>query len=218
MSNYHLIIKPCYPVFHMYLSQNNLHASTQSPYRPFRSVETAVLTFESAKWHLGCTRLHHRAQNLVPLDFSVTFDLIEACQRLDRHFSLDTMLKRNAWMVVLYLDGRSQPVVIPDMYHLIRVVLECGVFPHGSVAGPIAFTLFSAPLQDIIQAIKKIMACIADIRSWREVPIEEVKYYCLEWSQDWAHLLFIWVCWFMNVSHQSRLVTLLFTLQPVLEL
>ena len=69
--------------------------------------------------------------------------------------------------------------------------LKCGV-PQGSVAGPLAFTLFSARLQAIIKshglecviyaddsqlylsfspkdrklAIKKIEACIADIRAW----------------------------------------------------
>ena len=89
-----------------------------------------------------------------------------------------------------YLGGRTQSVVICDVSSD-PVLLDCGV-PQGSVAGPLAFTLFSAPLQDIIeshgvnsviyaddtqlfvtfppkdrlQAIKKIEACIADIRSW----------------------------------------------------
>ena len=89
-----------------------------------------------------------------------------------------------------YLDGRSQRVVIKDSV-LYPTTLECGV-QQGSVAGPIKFVMYSAPLQDIISsdginsviyaddtqlyimfhpndpnpAISRIEACVNDVKSW----------------------------------------------------
>ena len=89
-----------------------------------------------------------------------------------------------------YLNNRTQHVLInnvkSDRHHL-----WCGV-PQGSVAGPLEFILFSAPLQDLIaahgissvayaddtqlyitfdpadraSAIAKVEVCIQDVKSW----------------------------------------------------
>ncbi len=89
-----------------------------------------------------------------------------------------------------YLKGSTQHVVIDSVFPDL-VELQCGV-PHGSVAGPVLFILFSAPLQDIVashgiksvvyaddtqllitfkpedrdSAVRKMDLCIEDIRSW----------------------------------------------------
>ncbi len=88
------------------------------------------------------------------------------------------------------MNDRTQSVSIGDVISDPKD-LDCGV-PQGSVAGPLLFTLFSAPLQDIIashglqsvvyaddtqiyfifhrkdrlSAVQKIESCVADIRSW----------------------------------------------------
>ena len=171
----------------MYLSDNNLYASTQSAYRPFHSVETAVLKVQN---DILAALDHRNEALLVLLDFSAAFDLIDHRQLLDRLSSRYGVKAKALEWFESYLDDRTQSVVIRDVSSD-PVVLDCGV-PQGSVARPLAFTLFSAPLQDIfeshginsviyaddtqlfltfppkdrLQAIKKIEACIADIRSW----------------------------------------------------
>ena len=170
-----------------YLSDNHLYASTQSAYRPCHSVETAIVKVQNdilAALDKGKEAL------LVLLDFSAAFDLIDHKQLLDRLITRYGVKGKAFKWFASYLGGRSQSVVINDT-ESDHVTLECGV-PQGSVAGPIAFILFSAPLQDVIeshgvnsaiyaddtqlyvtfspdertQAIKKIEACVDGIRAW----------------------------------------------------
>ena len=170
-----------------YLSDNHLYASTQSAYRPCHSVETAIVKVQNdilAALDKGKEAL------LVLLDFSAAFDLIDHKQLLDRLITRYGVKGKAFKWFASYLCGRSQSVVINDT-ESDPVTLECGV-PQGSVAGPIAFTLFSAPLQDVIeshgvnsaiyaddtqlyvtfspdermQAIKKIEACVDGIRAY----------------------------------------------------
>ena len=84
------------------------------------------------------------------LDFTAAFDTIDhthLCHRLSSRFGIrDTALK---WFSS-YLNNRKQSVLIDtvnsDCHHL-----WCGV-PQGSVAGPLEFIMFSAPLQELISA------------------------------------------------------------------
>ena len=84
------------------------------------------------------------------LDFSAAFDTINhehLIQRLSSRYGITgTALN---WFSS-YLNNRTQHVLInnvkSDHHHL-----WCGV-PQGSVAGPLEFILFSAPLQDLIAA------------------------------------------------------------------
>ncbi|CAB4013671.1 Hypothetical predicted protein, partial [Paramuricea clavata] len=65
--------------------------------------------------------------------------------RLESYFGFsDTVIK---WFKS-YLTGRSQSVVIGDVVSTLRH-LEYGV-PQGSVLGPLLFTLYIAPLEDVI--------------------------------------------------------------------
>ena len=172
-----------------YLTDNHLHAPMQSAYRPFHSVETALLKVNNDI----LTSLDKRKEVLlVLLDFSAAFDLIDHEQLLDR-LTARYGVKGNVWRwFSSYLSNRTQSVAVGDVLSD-PVDLKCGV-PQGSVAGPLAFTMFSAPLQAIIeqhgissvvyaddtqlyvsfsprdrqQAVKKIEACIADVRIWCE--------------------------------------------------
>jgi hypothetical protein len=127
---------------------------------------------------------------LLLLDFSAAFDTIDHNQLLNRLTSRYGVDGKALQWISTYLNGRTQSVAIGNVLSK-PVALKCGV-PQGSVAGPLIFTLFSAPLQDIIAshglqsvvyaddtqiyfifnpadrrlAVQKIEACVADIRSW----------------------------------------------------
>ncbi len=173
--------------FQAYLSNNHLHASNQSAYRQFHSVETALLRVQNDI----LTALDSRKEVLlVLLDFSAAFDLIDHNQLLTRLATRYGVTGNVLNWFSSYLRNRTQSVAVGDTLSD-PVELNCGV-PQGSVAGPLAFTLFSAPLQAIIeshniqcvfyaddsqmylpfkpedrhQAVKRIETCIADIRSW----------------------------------------------------
>ncbi len=124
------------------------------------------------------------------LDFSAAFDTLDHQQLLSRLISRYGITGSVLKWITSYLEGRTQSVAIGEVLSD-PVPLTCGV-PQGSVAGPLMFTLFSAPIQDIIAshdlqsivyaddtqiyytfhpkdrqlAVQKIEACVADIRSW----------------------------------------------------
>ena len=170
-----------------YLSENNLHARMQSAYRSFHSVETALLKVQNDI--LRALDKHQEALLLL-LDFSAAFDTIDHNQLLNRLTSRYGVKGKVLQWISSYLNGRTQSVAIGNVLSD-PVDLNCGV-PQGSVADPLIFTLFSAPLQDIIEshglqsvvyaddtqiyftfppkdrllAVQKIESCVADIRSW----------------------------------------------------
>ena len=87
---------------------------------------------------------------LVLLDVSSAFDT------LDHSVLMDTLYTRFglrgtalAW-IKSYLTNRSQAVVMKDV-HSFPAKLACGV-PQGSVLGPLLFSLYVAPIKDIIIA------------------------------------------------------------------
>ena len=87
---------------------------------------------------------------LVLLDLSAAFDTYDhqiLLARLRKYFNFtETALK---WFSS-YLLGRSQRVSIADATSPQRC-LEYGV-PQGSILGPLLFTLYMAPLQDVIRS------------------------------------------------------------------
>ena len=117
----------------MYLCENNLNARMQSACRSFHSLETALLKVQNDI--LGALDKYQEALLLL-LDFSAAFDTIDHDQRLNRS-RYGVRGKVRQWISSYFF--LSNPVD-----------LNCGV-PQGSAAGPFIFTLFSAPLQDIIE-------------------------------------------------------------------
>ena len=97
------------------------------------------------------------------LDLSAAFDTLDhhtlLIERLRSYFGFsDTALQ---WFSS-YLHGRSQRVIIDDTISSPRY-LELGV-PQGSILGPLLFTLYIAPLQDVIQAYNLNCMFYADDR------------------------------------------------------
>ena len=87
---------------------------------------------------------------LVLLDLSAAFDTIDhdiLLQRLHSRFGFSGSVLN--WFRT-YLHGRSQCVTIGACTSD-SSALECGV-PQGSVLGPLLFTLYIAPLEDLIRA------------------------------------------------------------------
>ena len=128
-----------------FLNSNNLYPSFQSAYRKFHSTETALLKVTN---DILRTLDNHQDVILVMLDLSSAFDTLDhdiLLARLESYFGFsDTVIK---WFKS-YLTGRSQSVVIGDVVSTSRH-LEYGV-PQGSVLGPLLFTLYIAPLEDVI--------------------------------------------------------------------
>ncbi len=131
----------------VYLRDNNLMASMQSAYRPHHSTESALLRVYN---DVLCALDKGKEALLVLLDFSSAFDTIDhqlLFRRLNSRYGISgTAL---SW-IKSYLKDRTQSVVINDTVSD-KSPLIWGV-PQGSVAGPLLFTLYSAPLQDVISA------------------------------------------------------------------
>ena len=170
-----------------YLSDNNLHSPLQSAYRQFHSVETALVRVQNDV----LLALDQRKEALlVLLDFSSAFDTIDhgiLIDRLKHRFGLDGVVLK--WLTS-YLFERSHVVKVRGALSN-PVVTGCGV-PQGSVIGPLLYTLYSAPIADIVSshglssmlyaddtqiyvtysagdqqaAILKINNCLRDIVSW----------------------------------------------------
>jgi len=91
---------------------------------------------------------HRQDVVLVMLDLSAAFDTLDhdiLISRLRCLFGFsDTVLK---WFST-YLSGRTQSVIIGDTTSSPRSV-DFGV-PQGSILGPLLFSLYVAPLQDIL--------------------------------------------------------------------
>ena len=134
---------------HNYLRQRGLFPSLQSAYRQHHSTETALLKVTDA---ILKTLDSHNEVVLVMLDLSAAFDTLDhtstlLVERLRSYFGFSGTILQ--WFSS-YLHGRSQRVIIGDTISS-RRYLEFGV-PQGSILGPLLFTLYIAPLQDVIQA------------------------------------------------------------------
>ncbi len=170
-----------------YLSENNLYAQMQSAYRCFHSTETALLRVNNDL--LRAVDQHQEAVLLL-LDLSAAFDTIDheiLLQRLQSRYGLSATAL--AWFAS-YLSNRVLKVSIKKTLSS-ECPLRFGV-PQGSVVGPILFTMYSAPLQEIItahglncltyaddtqlyvifhpderqSALSKLLLCVGDIKSW----------------------------------------------------
>ena len=131
-----------------YLTANDLYPRTQSAYRHVHSVETALLRVEN---YLLLALDEHKDAVLVLLDFSSAFDTIsheKLLRRLNNRFGI-TDTAALEWFRS-YFHQRSHAVKVEDSLSAVFQD-KCGV-PQGSVIGPVSFTLYTAPIQDIIDA------------------------------------------------------------------
>ena len=130
---------------HIHNSTFSLHAKSQSGYRPFHSVETALLKVTN---DILLSLDKGEEVILVLLDFSCAFDIIKhgiLSQCLKLRFGINGRALR--W-IEFYLSRRTHTVVIVNERSS-RHTISQGV-PQGSVLGPILFTLYTSPLENII--------------------------------------------------------------------
>ena len=128
-----------------YFGTFSLHAKSQSGYRPFHSVETALLKVTN---DILLSLDKGEEVILVLLDFSCAFDIIKhdiLSQHLKLRFGINGQALR--W-IESYLSRRTHTVVIGNERSS-RHTISQGV-PQGSVLGPILFTIYTSPLESII--------------------------------------------------------------------
>ena len=170
-----------------YLTKHQLYAKMQSAYRIHHSTETALLRVVNDVMR-GIDDQQECV--LVLLDLSSAFDTI------DHNILLDRLCNRYGLSGVVldwlksYLCDRPQRVVVDNVSSR-PCFASCGV-PQGSVLGPLLFSLYIAPLEDVIMShgidammyaddsqlyiflnrnnrvitTEKLEACIDDVMNW----------------------------------------------------
>ena len=127
-----------------YLEAYNLMPIMQSAYRKHHSTETTLLRVTN-----NIFRTIDRRQDVVSvlLDLSAAFDTIDhtiLVERLESYFGFS---RQTLCWFRSYLENRRQSIVIGDQVST-PSALRYGV-PQGSILGPLLFTLYIAPLQDV---------------------------------------------------------------------
>ena len=129
-----------------HLSQHSLYAKWQSAYRAHHSTETALLRVHN---DIMISLDKQKEVVLVLLDLSAAFDTLDhdvLLHGLEYRFGISgTFLQ---WFRS-YLSERRQCVSVGSFMSGLSLLI-CGV-PQGSVLGPILFTLYTSPLEEIIQ-------------------------------------------------------------------
>ena len=129
-----------------HLSNNNLMEEYQSAYRADHSTETALLKVHH---DISSALDESHAVALVTLDLSTAFDTIDQCQLLSLlNAEFGVHAKALSWLET-YLEARTQRVKIDDAMSE-TIPLTCGV-PQGSVLGPVLFTIYTMPMQQILR-------------------------------------------------------------------
>ena len=172
---------------HSHLMVNNLYSEIQSAYRKHHSTETALLRVQNDI--LQAVDQGYEVI-LVLLDFTAAFDIIDhsiLLTRLERRFGISGNARK--WLAS-YLEDRTQFVTVNNLNSTTSTV-KCGV-PQGSVLGPLLFSLYVAPMEDLFRAhgigvmvyaddtqlylvvkpddrtssINKLEKCVQDIKTW----------------------------------------------------
>ena len=132
---------------HTYLNQRDIFPKFQSAYRQKHSTETALTRVQNDIIKLTAKKLHVM---LVLLDLSAAFDTIDKdipCHRLRTYFGISNLALK--WLNS-YLNNRSMSVSIENSFSA-QTPVRFGV-PQGSVLGPILYSMYTAPLCDILSA------------------------------------------------------------------
>ena len=170
-----------------YVSENSLGGDRQSAYRKQHSTETALLRLSN-----DILRAVDNHQNVIVvlLDLTAAFDTLDhqiLLQRLYNRFGITgTALQ---WMES-YFHERQQCVCIDGICSDWKFVSRGA--PQGSVFGPMAFSYYSVPVENVIKAhnlecmvyaddsqiyccfdnqdmdisVSRVEKCVADVRSW----------------------------------------------------
>ena len=167
LSNYRPVSNPCFIAkileklvlsqVSAYLNSHNIYNTCQSAYRPGHSTETALMKVVN---DLFLSLNKGNISVLALLVFSSAFDTIDhpiLVHRLHTDFGFtDAVLQ---WFSS-YLTDRT---------HYVSLSIHCSAFthvhsgvPHGSVLGPILFTLYIKPLSTIIDSLSIIHHSFAD--------------------------------------------------------
>ena len=170
-----------------YMESHGLGEPMQSRYKSLHSTETALLRVHN---DILCSLDENQAVVLVLLDLSAAFDCVDhglLLERLSSAYGIEGLA--HSWLES-YLTGRTQAVKIGNHVSEHRM-LQCGV-PQGSVLGPILFTMYTAPIGNIVRkhglthhlyaddtqlyisfdpdsvdsAVKRVEVCIAEIAAW----------------------------------------------------
>ena len=121
-----------------YLSMNELYAQMQSVYRMHHSTETALVrVFNGITLAID----NHKESILI----HVLLDLSSAFDTIDHNILLHRLHKR------FRFSNRPQSVYIEGIMSSPRHYLSCGV-PQGSVLGSMLFSMYVAPLEDVINS------------------------------------------------------------------
>ena len=130
-----------------HLVANNLHGERQSAYRKHHSTETALLRVSN---DILQSVDAHGEVILVLLDLTAAFDTIDhdiLLQRLSNRYGINGIALQ--WFRS-YLSDRAQAVVIDGVQSRLSPLIY-GV-PQGSVLGPVCFTMYTAPLEDVVRS------------------------------------------------------------------
>ena len=173
-----------------HLVSNNIHEMFQSAYRIGHSTETALTSIHN---DILLAIDDNSCVILVLLDLSAAFDTVDhniLLGWLEHRFGITG--KALFWLTS-YLTDRTQFVKVANEHSTSRKLL-CGV-PQGSVLGPLLYSMYTAPLADIIRqhglnfhfyaddtqlylsfnpkatgepmhSLSRVQSCISDITSW----------------------------------------------------
>ena len=134
---------------HHHLQNNNLYARMQSAYRKYHSTETAII-----RVYNDILRAidDHQDVILVLLDLSAAFDTIDHQILIDRMCNRFGIQGTALSWFKSYLQHRTQQVSVNNAHSDLHTI-NFGV-PQGSVLGPLLFTMYVAPLEDLISQHK----------------------------------------------------------------
>ena len=127
-----------------HIENNNCDEALQSAYTKRHSTETALLKVMN---DLGCHMDNNKAVLVVILDLSAAFDTIHHPTLISYLRYLGITGTALEWFIS-YISNRTQYVGMAGSTSSPKAI-QYGV-PQGSVLGPVLFSLYTRPLQDII--------------------------------------------------------------------